>query len=155
MDIWNFKRRRDTHRIELWSKSIFVSDILNVLRMDWVTLVVETWVNESLSYLEFTIKGKTPYYWNTFTKRVSIPRDWPKPGDRIIVHRYIIRDESEESNRNCKFLANAVFGWWHIRTQKCCVANTYVAVNTIRSCDHIRVVLKEMRSVYYHMIILG
>ena len=34
MDNRNGKRRRDTHHIELWSRSPFESDILNILRRD-------------------------------------------------------------------------------------------------------------------------
>ena len=31
-----------------------------------------------------------------------------QPQDRTIVCIYVIRDEAEESNRNCKYVANAV-----------------------------------------------
>ena len=78
--------------------------------MDQVHSVVETCVNESLRYLDFPIKSKAPSYRATVTKRVSIPGDFPKPRDRKIVLRYIIRDKSENSNQNCKFVANVVFG---------------------------------------------
>ena len=90
----NSKRRQDTHRIELWIPSTFESDILNVLRRDQVDSAVETWVNESLSYLDFSIKSKTLSYLVTVKKRVIIPEDWPKPQDRTIVCRYAIKDES-------------------------------------------------------------
>ena len=83
----NDKRRKDTHCIELWNQSPFESDILNVLRRNRVNSVVETWVNESLSYLDFSIKRKIPSYPVTVTKRVSIPGDWPKPWDRTKVRR--------------------------------------------------------------------
>ena len=83
-----------------------------------VISVVETWVNESLSYLDFYIKRKTHSYRVTVTKRVSIPGYWPKPWYRKIICRYVIRDESEEYNCNCKFVANFVIWWWHIRTQE-------------------------------------
>ena len=59
--------------------------------------VFETWVNESLSCLEFSIKRKIPSYLVTVTKRVSISVDRPKPWDSKIFCRYVIRDESEES----------------------------------------------------------
>ena len=142
MDNRNGKRRSNTHRTELKSRGPFESEILNVLRRDWVNSVVETWVNESLSYLEFYIKRKTPSYRFTVTKWVSIPGDWPKPRDKTIVCRYVIRDEPEDSNWNCKFTANAVFRWWYILTQKGCVTNTHMAVNKIQYCDNTRVVLK-------------
>ena len=73
-----------------------------------VDSVVETLVNESLSYLDFNIKNKTPSYLVTVTKRVSIPGDSPKPQDRTIVFRYISRDESEESNFNFEYIADVV-----------------------------------------------
>ena len=114
----NVKRRRETHRIELWSKSPFESDILNALRRDLVNSVVEIRVNESLSYMDISIKWKTPSFRVTVKKWVSIPGDWPKYRDRTLFCRYVIRDESEESNRNYKFIANVVFVWWHIRTQE-------------------------------------
>ena len=60
MDNWTGKRRSDNHCIELWSRSPFESEILNVLRMNQVNSLVETWVNDSLSYLEFYIKVKHP-----------------------------------------------------------------------------------------------
>ena len=81
-----------------------------------VNSVVETWVNKSLSYLEFSIKRETLYYWVTVTKRVLIPGEWPKTQKRTIVCRYVIVDESEESNQNCKFVADVLFGWWHLCT---------------------------------------
>ena len=40
-----------------------------------VNSMVETLVNDSLSYLGFSIKNKTPSYLVTVTKRVSITRD--------------------------------------------------------------------------------
>ena len=120
-----------------------------------VNSVVETWVNESLNYLEFSIKSKTPSYRVTVTKWVSIPGDWPKPRDRTIVFRYIIRYEPEESNRNCKFVDNSIFGWLHLSTQKGRVTNTHVDVNMIKLYDRTMVVLEELRFVYDHVIILG
>ena len=120
-----------------------------------VNSVVKTWVNESLSYMDFSIKRKTPCYRVTVTKRVSIPGDWTKPRYKTIVCMYAIRDESEELNRNCKFVADAVFRWWHLRTHKGCVTHTHVAMNTIRLYDHNRVLLEELRSVYDCVIILG
>ena len=94
MDNRNIKRIRETYRIELWSWSPFESEILNVLRREQVNSVVETWVNESPNYLDFSINRKTPSYQVTVTKRVSITGDWPKTRDRTIVCRYVIRDES-------------------------------------------------------------
>ena len=117
--------------------------------------MVEIWVNESLSYLEFSIKIKTPSYRVTIPKWVSITGNWPKPRDRTIVCRYTIRDESKQSNRNCKFVANDVFRWLHLRTQKGCVTNTYLAVNKIWLHDHTMVLLEELRSVYDRVIVLG
>ena len=136
------------------SKSIWIV-YFNVIRRDWVNSLAETWVNESLSYLDFFIKSKTPSYRVTVTKRVSIPGDWPKPQDRTIVRRYVIRDESEESHRNCKFVANSVFWWGHLHTQKGHVTNMQVAVNTIQYYDWNRIVLEELSSLYDHVIILG
>ena len=95
MDNRNSTRRRETHRIELWSRSPFESELLNVLIRDRVNSLVETRVNKSLSYLYFSIKIKTSSYWVTVTKLVIIPWDWPKPRDMTIVYRYVIRDESE------------------------------------------------------------
>ena len=117
MDNLNGNIIRDTHRIELWSQIPFESDILNVIRRDQVNSVVETWLNNSLIYMEFSIKRKTPSYLVIVTKRIIIPGDWPKPRDSTIFCRYVIRGESEESNRNFKFVADFVFRWWHIRTQ--------------------------------------
>ena len=106
------------YRCEITKCELFLPEHLpsgaTTINMRWcyqVNSVVETWVNESLSYLDFSIKGETPFYRVTVTKRVIIPIDWPKPRDRTIVCRYVIMNESEESNRNCKFLDNVVFGW--------------------------------------------
>ena len=83
--------------------------ILNVLRRDRVNSVVKAIVNESPSYLKNPIRMKTTSYRVTVTKRITIPEDLPKPINRTIVYRYGIGDESDESNHNCKFVANVVF----------------------------------------------